>query len=52
MDVYAESETNLLVSVGVHLILNDNEKREVTSVFGRVQGWPDSEAKRRPEQAK
>jgi serine-type D-Ala-D-Ala carboxypeptidase/endopeptidase len=46
MDIYAESETNLYVSIGVHLAFNKNGKGEVTSVIRRVQGWPDSTGKK------
>jgi len=46
LGIYTESETNFFVSIGVQLIFNRNDKREVTSVIRRVPGWPDSEAKR------
>ena len=32
-DNYAETETNFFVTIGVHLIFNQNDKHEVTSVI-------------------
>jgi hypothetical protein len=52
MDIYAESATNFFLTIGVHLVFNTNDKREVTSVIRRVPGWPDSEGKKVPAPAK
>jgi serine-type D-Ala-D-Ala carboxypeptidase/endopeptidase len=46
LDIFAESETNLYASIGVHLAFDKNSNGEVTRVIRRVQGWPDSTGKK------